>query len=236
MLLGILILKKSYVLREYLSILCITVGIAMCTFASVHEIKTKHDKEIGSSKDPASTETRLAKLLWTGVGIGMLTLCLLLSALMGIIQERMFVKYGKHPAEALYYNHVLTMPAFLPMYANIAAYLHLFSQSQPLDLVLFSVPILWVYLIANVLTQYVCISSVFVLSTECPSLTVTLVLTLRKFASLIMSILYFNNPFTFWHWCGSALVFGGTLTFTNFFRLLADRMAKTSASELMVCT
>lgn len=55
----------------------------------------------------------------------------------------------------------------------------------------------------------------FILTTECTSLTVTLVVTLRKFLSLIFSILYFQNPFTPWHWVGTAVVFLGTLLYTE---------------------
>ncbi len=64
-------------------------------------------------------------------------------------------------------------------------------------------------------SRYVCIRGVFILTTECASLTVTLVVTLRKFISLIFSILYFQNPFTMWHWMGTALVFLGTLLYTE---------------------
>lgn len=63
--------------------------------------------------------------------------------------------------------------------------------------------------------RYVCISSVFSLTSQVSSLTVTLVLTLRKFVSLMFSIVYFSNEFTMMHWLGSVLVFGGTLIFTN---------------------
>lgn len=63
--------------------------------------------------------------------------------------------------------------------------------------------------------RYMCISSVFVLTTECSSLTVTLVITLRKFLSLLFSILYFKNPFTLHHWIGTLLVFVGTIIFTE---------------------
>ena len=42
------------------------------------------------------------------------------------------------------------------------------------------IPKLLLYLIGNTLTQYICISAVFILTTECASLTVTLVVTLRK--------------------------------------------------------
>lgn len=77
------------------------------------------------------------------------------------------------------------------------------------------VPVVWIYLLLNILTQYLCISSVYVLTTECASLTVTLVITLRKFLSLVFSIVYFQNPFTLVHWIGTALVFGGTLLFAE---------------------
>lgn len=76
-------------------------------------------------------------------------------------------------------------------------------------------PVIWLYLLGNVLTQYLCISSVYVLTTECSSLTVTLVVTLRKFVSLLFSIVYFQNPFTLFHWSGTLLVFVGTVIFTE---------------------
>ncbi|KAL7728911.1 hypothetical protein ACLKA6_004250 [Drosophila palustris] len=80
-----------------------------------------------------------------------------------------------------------------------------------------AVPLLLFYLIGNVLMQHLCISSVYYLTTECSSLTVTLILTLRKFVSLVFSIVYFRNPFTLYHWLGTVLVFVGTLMFANVF-------------------
>lgn len=65
------------------------------------------------------------------------------------------------------------------------------------------------------INRYMCISSVFVLTTECSSLTVTLVVTLRKFISLIFSIIYFQNSFSIYHWVGTSLVFMGTMIFTE---------------------
>ena len=74
---------------------------------------------------------------------------------------------------------------------------------------------MWAYLFCNILTQYFCIRSVYILTTECPSLVVTLVITLRKFVSLIFSIIYFQNEFTLSHWIGTAAVFLGTFLFSN---------------------
>jgi len=79
----------------------------------------------------------------------------------------------------------------------------------------FQIPKLWAYLVGNIVTQYICIRSVYVLTSECSSLTVTLVVTLRKFMSLMFSIFYFQNPFTLYHWFGTVLVFGGTLIFVE---------------------
>jgi len=70
----------------------------------------------------------------------------------------------------------------------------------------------------------VCIKSVFILTTEFTCLTVTLVVTLRKFLSLLISIAYFDNPFTASHWLGTAFVFTGTLLFADVFSSITDKL------------
>lgn len=111
------------------------------------------------------------------------------------------------------------------MYSNIAEHVAIANASESVGIPVLgaSMPILWIFLIANCLTQYLCISSVFVLTTECASLTVTLVVTLRKFISLLFSIVYFQNPFTIYHWIGTALVFIGTMIFTEMLPLSAKK-------------
>ena len=89
-----------------------------------------------------------------------------------------------------------------------------------------------IYLALNTLTQYICISAVFVLTTECASLTVTLVLTLRKFCSLLFSIWYFQNPFTPLHWVGTGLVFGGIVLFSDIPGYLKKQRAGTLKKHL----
>ena len=126
-------------------------------------------------------------------------------------------QYGKHPKEALFYTHALPLPGFLLLAPDILHHANILLSSQPVNVPLLHIqlPVMLLYLLGNVVTQYVCISSVFVLTTECASLTVTLVVTLRKFLSLLFSIMYFNNPFTPYHWLGTGLVFGGTLLFSD---------------------
>lgn len=114
-------------------------------------------------------------------------------------------------------QHLLPLPGFLLLYSNIWQHIQITNASEPMMLPLLgtTMPSQWVYLIGNVLTQYICISSVYVLTAECSSLTVTLVVTLRKFVSLLFSIVYFDNPFTIHHWIGTLLVFVGTIIFTE---------------------
>ncbi|XP_061630367.1 UDP-xylose and UDP-N-acetylglucosamine transporter [Phyllopteryx taeniolatus] len=208
MILGIVILKKRYSVSKYLSIALVSAGIFICTVMSAKQVNVANE---GSEEDGFYAFVR-----WL-VGIAMLTFALLMSARMGIFQETLYKRYGKHSKEALFYNHFLPLPAFLLLSSDIYSHCVHFSHSTPalVPVIQLNVPIMWLYLLANVITQYVCIRGVFILTTECASLTVTLVVTLRKFLSLIFSIVYFQNPFTAWHWAGTAVVFMGTLLYTE---------------------
>lgn len=202
MMMGIVLLGKRYSTTKYMSVLMITAGILVCT--------------VMSAKAPQS-DSQEADTLWLALGIFLLTFALFLSARMGIYQEVIYGQYGKHPKEALFYTHALPLPGFLLLAPDILHHWNILLSSQPITVPLLNIqlPVMLLYLLGNILTQYVCISSVFVLTTECASLTVTLVVTLRKFLSLLFSIMYFNNPFTPYHWLGTGLVFGGTLLFSD---------------------
>ncbi|XP_015120232.1 UDP-xylose and UDP-N-acetylglucosamine transporter [Diachasma alloeum] len=210
MIMGIIILHKKYPLSKYLSVLMITMGIVMCTIVSGQEIKSTQKMAAG-----AVPPTPMENLFWWSLGITLLTVALFISARMGLYQEVLYVRYGKHPKEALYYTHLLPLPFFLTLAPNIWDHAILAVNSDPTSVLGFTLPKTVAYLIGNVLSQYMCIASVFVLTTECTSLTVTLVVTLRKFVSLIFSILYFSNEFSVYHWIGTTLVFSGTIIFTE---------------------
>lgn len=212
MVMGIIILKKKYVFSKYLSVFMITLGIAVCTIVSSTEVKSLQQKNV----EQVPT-TPWDDFFWWVLGISLLTVALFVSARMGIYQEVLHKKYGKNAREALYYTHLLPLPFFLTLAPNIWEHFKyaLASESYTVPVINLQMPILVVYLIGNILTQYMCISSVFVLTTECTSLTVTLVITLRKFLSLLFSIVYFKNPFTAYHWIGTILVFTGTVIFTE---------------------
>ncbi|KAM9028946.1 nucleotide sugar transporter SLC35B4 [Ara ararauna] len=219
MALGIIILKKRYSVSKYTSIALVSVGIFTCTFMSAKQV---------ASDSGLNEEDGLQVFLWWLLGIAALTFALLMSARMGIFQETLYKQFGKHSKEALFYNHALPLPGFLLLAPNIYHHAVLFSQSElfQVPVIGLTLPIMWFYLLMNVITQYVCIRGVFILTTECTSLTVTLVVTLRKFVSLIFSILYFHNPFTAWHWLGTTFVFMGTLMYTEVWNSLGPFLAR----------
>ncbi|XP_006861209.1 PREDICTED: UDP-xylose and UDP-N-acetylglucosamine transporter [Chrysochloris asiatica] len=208
MILGIIILKKRYSVFKYASIALVSVGIFTCTFMSAKQV---------TSETSVRENDGFQAFAWWLLGIGALTFALLTSARMGIFQETLYKQFGKHPKEALFYNHALPLPGFIFLASDIYNHAVLFNKSElyPVPVLGVTMPIMWFYLLMNVITQYVCIRGVFILTTECTSLTVTLMVTLRKFVSLIFSIWYFQNPFTPWHWLGTLFVFLGTLLYSE---------------------
>lgn len=179
----------------------ITIGIGVCTLMSRMDVKE-------SDNDESST-------FWWTIGVILMATSLLLAARMGIFQESLFRKYGKHPEEALFYSHLLALPTLMPLVFDIFSHYGKMLQSSVINLLSLSVPSQLLFLTLNVVTHFLCIRSVYVLTSEFSSLTVTLVVTLRKFVSLILSIIYFKNPFTTFHWIGTIFIFIGTLIFTE---------------------
>ncbi|XP_061715661.1 UDP-xylose and UDP-N-acetylglucosamine transporter [Cydia pomonella] len=212
MAMGVWILKKQYPALKYLAIFMISAGIAICTIQSSGEVKAPRE-----THSDAEEEARLKFIdwLWWCLGIAILTFALFVSARMGIFQESLYTKYGKHPWEALYYAHLLPLVIWLPSAPNLIGHVKLATETAPVTFLGFIMPVQVLWLLLYVVTQGLCISSVYVLTTECASLTVTLTVTLRKFVSLLFSIVYFKNPFTLGHWIGTLLVFIGTLIFTE---------------------
>ncbi|ODN03242.1 UDP-xylose and UDP-N-acetylglucosamine transporter [Orchesella cincta] len=209
MILGMIIMHKRYNTQRYVSVGMISLGIAICTIASGKDMKDKADAVVSDGS------TGFSDYFWWTVGISILLCALFLSARMGLYQEVLYAKYGKHPREALFFTHFLPLPGYALLMTDLAQHIKLANTSAPVDVLGVGIPIVWLYMAGNVLTQCCCINSVFVLTTECASLTVTLVVTLRKFVSLIVSIYYFGNPFTVTHWFGTFLVFAGTILYSD---------------------
>ncbi|CAO0791227.1 unnamed protein product [Mucor circinelloides] len=224
MILGALILKKRYSLGQVTGVLFVTAGVIWATLdnANTH-----------TENNPGSTSEFL-------IGIFLLSVAMVLSAGMGLFQEVTYKKYGKQWREGLFYTHFLALPFFLFFYKDLSNQVVAYNKSplMPIPALMEQVPFLgsvneiipaallnilqsiqmrklWAFLLMNMLTQYVCIAGVNRMTSVATSLTLNLVLNLRKFTSLIFSIIYFDNDFGFGAKMGSLLVFFGTLVYTR---------------------
>lgn len=231
---GMLLLKKRYSISKYLAVVGITIGICISTIAS-SKAKVAAPAPANASTEEAVDAAPPVPLVEWSIGIGMLTFALFASALMGIYQEKMYAKFGKHPHEALFFVHALSLPAFALMWNDIAKHAALYQASPILTVPIISrfvsVPSMWAWLLGNVVTQLMCIKGVYILTSEVSSLVCTLVVTLRKFFSLLFSIYYFENPFSVYHWIGTSLVFGGTVIFLDLINMIRNQLFRSDKDD-----
>lgn len=218
MLLGVCVFRKRYSYQQIICGCVITVGIIVLTLETskragedlevpVEAPLLKHG-EISAVSDVAATpptrddgggDSAVSSQL---TGISILVFTVALSTLLGLIQDKMMSMartkqqpLGKNAgqandiapapvwAEAMFYAHAATIPLyFLQRDRLITEVEMLFSTSESLWLVGL-----------NCFTQFVCVCGVYQLADRTSSFTVTLTLTLRKFMSVVFSVIYFGH-------------------------------------------
>ena len=87
--------------------------------------------------------------------------------------------------------------------------LTMLQENALVQSLLAQLPVQVAYLAMNALTQYLCIRGVHLLSAKSSSLTVTVVLNIRKLVSLLLSIYLFGNHLASGVLAGAVLVFVG---------------------------
>lgn len=111
----------------------------------------------------------------------------------------------------LFYTHAIPLPVFL----GISAQLMDTSSGLPKEV--------WLLIALNIIFQFYCTHSVHELATKETSVTVTFILTLRKFASLLISTIVFKNNLNIYHGIGTVLVAVGTCVYFDFFSTRRQR-------------
>ncbi|KAI9440730.1 UAA transporter [Lactarius indigo] len=223
MLMGWLISGKSYTISQVLSVLVVTAGVILTTLSSHQSHQTA---------DITSFDTHPHRYLQ---GIAILTLALVLSGFLGVVQDKTYASYAKSTSpdagvrrtdsstetkalvlpdvweESMFYLHFLSLPVFFSVRKDLTMQVKEFFASAtmfhvPLVAARMTVPAVLPALLANTLTQLLCVAGVNRLTTRVPALTVTLVLVVRKAVSLVLSVLLFD--------AGQFLVFTGTMAYT----------------------
>jgi solute carrier family 35 (UDP-xylose/UDP-N-acetylglucosamine transporter), member B4 len=223
-------------MSQVLSVIVVTVGVIFTTLSSHQSQKTA---------DSSTLDTTASRYL---MGIGILTLALVLSGFLGVVQDTTYASYAKHTSaharpkqvrlsatvkpivlpnvweESMFYLHFLSLPMFffvrrdITMQANalFSPYAGTTTFNIPLAAVRFTLPAVLPALLANALTQLLCVAGVNRLTTRVPALTVTLILVVRKAVSLVFSVMLFEGADVAWGmlWSGAFLVFAGTVVYT----------------------
>lgn len=214
LLLGFVAFKKSYNRAQVLGVIVVTAGIFATTFADARIDCGPNGCSAVSWWDLKGSLAEIAggfseKKM---TGIFLMVSGLVLSSLLGHLQSWGYELFKKKDVdEAMFFQHFFSIFLFAPLATSLGEHARLWSASEPY---LFGIPWLWFNVIGNLVTQYICIRGVYLLIGTSGPVTATLVLTCRKFVSLILSIVLFSNPWTNAHWIGSALVFGGTLIYS----------------------
>jgi len=134
---------------------------------------------------------------------------------MGFVQDYGYSTYGKNVAEMIFFSNLLGLPLFLALWSEMQEHSALWSLSPPVVGWAAAMPSAWLFVIANVVTQLACVRGVNSLMAAVGPLAVNFAITLRKFLSLLFSIIYFDNPFSAYHWAGAVLVFFGTIVYSR---------------------
>jgi UDP-xylose/UDP-N-acetylglucosamine transporter B4 len=206
-----------YTARQVTSVLIVTAGVILTTL---------------SASNPKSRAAG-ADISLYAVGIAILSLALILSGFLGLVQDWVFARYiiptqgsdltGQWQ-ENMFYLHSLALPLFYFSKETIYMELAGMSSSLPVFLSLpgseplapgFVLPSALVYLLLNTCTQLLCVLGVNRLTGRVSSLTVTLILTVRKAVSLLLSVAVYGGQGNMKMWAGGALVFIGTITYST---------------------
>ncbi|KAL3900780.1 MAG: hypothetical protein SGCHY_001089 [Lobulomycetales sp.] len=205
MLLGWLINGTRYPSSQVIGVLILSIGIIIATLAS-------------SSKDSNSESSASSDYF---IGIFLLTLAVIASSILGLLQQIVYGRYGSHNwKEGLFYTHALSLPLFLlGNFGHVKSLFHAVTSvylsggiSALGDFSALNMPDLELlqFMAMNVFTQ-----RVYGLSSSISAVALNLILSVRKFTSLMISVAFFNNTFGLWHSLGTAFVFAGSLLYAH---------------------
>jgi UDP-xylose/UDP-N-acetylglucosamine transporter B4 len=226
-LMGRFLFDQAYNTRQLLAVLAIVIGVSvtvaadsalnLCRDCSLNDtlavIFQPHASTDGANAGPFGLSRASSWMM----GVGVLLVALAISSAMGHLQDMAYKRWERKPDEIMFYAHVLSLPGFVLFGGELGRSVERWSASPPLLLWNDSVslgPQMWIFLAANVATQWMCVRSVYELTSRQGTLTCTVVLTLRKFLSLLGSVWYFENEWTLTHWVGTFLVFAGVVLYS----------------------
>eukprot|EP00929_Paragymnodinium_shiwhaense_P071798 TRINITY_DN36464_c0_g1_i1.p1 TRINITY_DN36464_c0_g1~~TRINITY_DN36464_c0_g1_i1.p1 ORF type:complete len:391 (-),score=59.91 TRINITY_DN36464_c0_g1_i1:287-1459(-) len=200
-------------------ILCGSIGDAK-KFASGGSSCTDcgHDATSKASAQPAE-EADAAFRVWMA-GIAILVFVQLLQGTLGHMQALFYRKFKDAAPrnvladEFLFTSHAASILPMLALWQDIATAGKAALSTPPVASFL-PIPSRVAWILVNNLTQLICIKGVFRLTAHYSPLTCNITMSVRKFLSVVFSIIWFGNAWTPMHSIATVLIFGGVFAYSQ---------------------
>ncbi|CAE7631544.1 slc35b4 [Symbiodinium pilosum] len=228
-LLGYTVFGQRFSIEQLLCVLAVTVGIFLASMGEIRTLNTSgptstdcsamgtcHDAQ--TSPAPAEGDVEIAT--WA-IGIAMLAFVQLLQGFLGHVQSTYYKIYkdlapkNELCDEFLFTSHVMALLPLLCLKDDIMAAASNALVSEPVPYLPFHLPVQILWLLVNNVSQTVCLKGVFRTSATVTPLALTIILSVRKFLSVVVSIVLFSNPWTIQHSVATVLIFGGAFAYSQ---------------------
>lgn len=224
--LGYLVFNQQFSPQQLACVSAVTAGIFFASMGEVRTLKAGPDCGAHCGADykasPAQQEhLEQADLTTWAIGIAMLAFVQLLQGFLGHVQSNYYRIYkdlapkNELCDEFLFTSHVMALLPLLFLHEDITAAARSALASEPLPFLPFRFPSRVAWLLVNNVAQTICLKGVFRASAMLSPLTLTIVLSVRKFLSVVVSIVLFSNPWTQLHSFATLLIFGGAFAYSR---------------------
>eukprot|EP01130_Rhizamoeba_saxonica_P012804 TRINITY_DN5440_c0_g1_i1.p1 TRINITY_DN5440_c0_g1~~TRINITY_DN5440_c0_g1_i1.p1 ORF type:complete len:300 (-),score=37.45 TRINITY_DN5440_c0_g1_i1:63-962(-) len=203
---GYLFFSRKYSRMQIGAVALVSFGIIVTTLSEIYSKQVMNNSCADCDALPTEVFSQVLAdtntINWL-IGCAMIISSICILAVLGHYQTDAYKNYDIPAEEGLFYTHLMSLPMFVMLVPDLVNHFFMWNNT----------PIIWIYLVVNVLTQYLCVKGVHNVNKLLGSVACTLVTTVRKFISLVFSVIYFQNPFTVAHWVGSISVFLGAFLY-----------------------
>lgn len=200
MILGLMFCKK-YTIQRYMFVFIIVTGVVVFKF--FEPAKAKHG-EVQKRSDGGHDDEGMSETMIQILGTGLLCFSLTMDGVLGAIQDRMR-QLHRPTFRQLMFNMCLWVCGFL-----LAAILVTREFLEVIPFIGRHLEVIW-HLVTLGLADAIGNMFIFQMISCYGALPTSVTGTVRKFFSVIFSIIFFGNPSTPLQWVGAALVFSGLL-------------------------
>jgi UDP-xylose/UDP-N-acetylglucosamine transporter B4 len=225
--LGRLFFCYRYSRKQILCVCAVSIGVFLASMGEAKSIRAPSAScSDCSDKVPSQARTDDADVsddsLWIWMlGMTLLALVQLLQGVLGFVQSGFYQKYA-HLAdksqlsdEYLFTSQIVALVPLILMFEDLGLASSISAAVRSEATPFAPIPSRVAWLIFHGAADVVCLKGVFRTSSIVSPLTLGIILTVRKFLSTIVSVLWFESPWTVLHSIAAVLIFSGSLAYSE---------------------